>query len=399
MTREEILNTALQLKSNNICLMLSTGVGKTKIALNILKDRFKEHLVYNILIVVPKNVLKEEWNKEIHKWDMADMIPHITFTTYVSLPKHNLTNYNAVVWDEAHHITDRCFDVIKAYDIKHFYSQINLFLSATLSNTKMFTIRNNFYNVYTLKVDIKDAVDNKILPDPEVLLIPLRFNKITPNQIYVKKKSGSKIVNCTFNDRWKWLKSKDKNLQVRIYCTEAEYFSLMEDDYNYAVTHCREWRKKQIAIERLKWTSKIKTNFVKSLLTIVSNERTITFCNGKKQCGELGSYPIYSGKKELRENLDKFNKGEIDHITSCAMLNEGANITSLRVGIFAYLTASDTPTFQKIGRILRHEKPIIIIPYYQGTREEEIVERMKDNFNPNKIHIINYLNEIKSYLK
>ena len=52
-----------------------------------------------------------------------------------------------------------------------------------------------------------------------------------------------------------------------------------------------------------------------------------------------------------------------------------------------------------VKRILRHDKPVIIIPYYADTREEEIVEKMKDNFNPEKIHIINYLNEIKSYLK
>ena len=68
MTREEVLTTALQIKSNSICLMLSTGVGKTRIALNILKDRLKDKLFYSILVVVPKNVLKDEWVKEIHKW-------------------------------------------------------------------------------------------------------------------------------------------------------------------------------------------------------------------------------------------------------------------------------------------------------------------------------------------
>lgn len=397
MTREEVLNIALQIKSNNICLMLSTGVGKTRVALNILKDRLKDKLFYSILVVVPKNVLKDEWVKEIHKWGMDDMLPHIIFTTYVSLPKHSLTHYHAVIWDEAHHITDRCFDVIKAYNIKHFYNQINLFLSATLNDKKMYAINNNFYNVYTLKIDIKEAIDSNILPDPEVLLIPLRLDKIKSTQVYVKRKSCKKEVTCDFKIRWQYL--KDKSLKVNIYCTEQEYYELLETDYDLATTHARETWRRQLAIQRLKWLSKIKTPLVKNILQILNKERTLTFCNSIEQCEQLGKYPIHSGKKELIENLNKFNTGEIDHITSCDILKEGANISSLKVGIFAYLTASDTPTFQKIGRILRHQKPVIIIPYYQGTREEEIVEKMKDNFNSEKIHIINYLNEIKSYLK
>lgn len=397
MTREEVLTTALQIKSNSICLMLSTGVGKTRIALNILKDRLKDKLFYSILVVVPKNVLKDEWVKEIHKWDIDDMLPHIVFTTYVSLPKHSLTHYHAIIWDEAHHITDRCFEVIKAYDIKHFYNQINLFLSATLNDKKMFAIRNSFHNVYTLKVDIKEAINNDILPDPEVLLIPLRLDKTKPNQIYVKRKSCKKEVTCEFRNRWTYL--KDKTMRVNIWCTEFEYYELLAADYYLATTHARETWKRQLAIQRLKWLSEIKTPLVKNILQILNKERTLTFCNSIDQSEKLGKYPIHSGKKELLENLEKFNSSDINHITAVGILNEGANITNLRVGIFGFLTASNVPTFQKIGRILRHPKPVIIVPYYADTREEEIVERMKDNFNPNKIHIINYLNEIKSYLK
>ena len=138
---------------------------------------------------------------------------------------------------------------------------------------------------------------------------------------------------------------------------------------------------------------------VKNILQILNKERTLTFCNSIEQCEKLGKYPIHSGKKELIENLNKFNTGEINHITGVNCLDEGINAVNLRVGIYANINASDIKILQRLGRILRHQKPVIIIPYYQGTREEEIVEKMKDNFNPEKIHIINYLNEIKSYLK
>lgn len=261
----------------------------------------------------------------------------------------------------------------------------------------MISIRSNFHNVYTLKVDIKEAIDNDILPDPEVLLLPLRLDKTVPNQVYTKRKSCKKIVECDFNNRWQYI--KDRTAQVRIHCTQYDYYQLLEGDYTTATNQCREAWKRQLAIQRLKWLSEIKTHLVKNLLIILGNERTLTFCNSIEQCEELGKYPVHSGKKELKENLDKFNSGEINHITSVRMLDEGMNAVNLRVGIYANINASEVITAQRCGRILRHEKPVLIIPYYQETREEEIVEKIKGNFNPEKIHIINYLNEIKNYLK
>ena len=88
--------------------------------------------------------------------------------------------------------------------------------------------------------------------------------------------------------------------------------------------------------------------------------------------------------------LDKFNKGEINHITACGMLNEGVNLKDCEVGIFANLNSSEILTIQRIGRILRHKEPKIVIPYYIHTREEELVEQMKENYNKDLIKVINY---------
>lgn len=398
MTREEVLNTALQIHSNNILLELPTGLGKTFISLKLVQDRLKDRLVKSILIVVPKNILKKEWDKEIDKWNMQDLKPFIVYTTYVSLPKQDLNRYDCVIYDEAQHLTDRCIDAINTCNIsKNGSKTINVLLSATIKKAHKYTLNRTFYNLQTLKVDIKEAINNNILPDPDVLLLPLRLDKTTINSVYIKRKSCKKSVECEFNNRWQYL--KDKTLQVKIHCTQYEYYQLLESDYQQATNHARETWRRQLAIQRLKYLSEIKTPLIKTILKILESERTLTFCNSIEQCEELGKYPIHSGKKELIENLVKFNNGEIDHITGVNCLDEGINAVNLRVGIYANINASDIKIFQRLGRTLRHQKPVIIIPYYQGTREEEIVEKMKDNFNPERTHVINYLNEIKSYLK
>ena len=50
---------------------------------------------------------------------------------------------------------------------------------------------------------------------------------------------------------------------------------------------------------------------------------------------------------------------------------------------------------QKLGRLLRHEDPVIIIPYYKYTRDEEIVKKMCEDYNPELIQTINNLSELK----
>jgi hypothetical protein len=49
---------------------------------------------------------------------------------------------------------------------------------------------------------------------------------------------------------------------------------------------------------------------------------------------------------------------------------------------------------QRIGRSLRHKSPVIIVPYYQGTREEDLVKNMIEGFNPNCVKTIHSIQEI-----
>ena len=58
------------------------------------------------------------------------------------------------------------------------------------------------------------------------------------------------------------------------------------------------------------------------------------------------------------------------------------------------INSSDKLIIQRTGRLLRHPKPCIIIPYWKNTREEEIVNKMKENYNPLLIKVIHNINEI-----
>ena len=86
--------------------------------------------------------------------------------------------------------------------------------------------------------------------------------------------------------------------------------------------------------------------------------------------------------------LNAFNEGKINHIQACRMLNEGVNLVNCRVGIFANISSSDIMNVQRMGRILRHKSPVIIIPYFVDTREEEIVKEIVGDYNPELVKVI-----------
>jgi superfamily II DNA or RNA helicase len=70
------------------------------------------------------------------------------------------------------------------------------------------------------------------------------------------------------------------------------------------------------------------------------------------------------------------------------------NLTDCQVGIYANLNSSETIIKQRIGRLLRHKNPVIIIPYYKNTRDEELVNKMLENYNEDLVKTISNIQEI-----
>lgn len=71
------------------------------------------------------------------------------------------------------------------------------------------------------------------------------------------------------------------------------------------------------------------------------------------------------------------------------------NLTDCQVGIYANMNSSDTIVKQRMGRLLRHKNPILIVPYYKGTREEVLLNKMIENYNTKLIYTVNDYKQIK----
>lgn len=391
MTREQIRNDILNLKSKYILAELPTSVGKTRVALEFMNDK---KATGNILIVIPRLILIDNWKKEFIKWGYEPYLSQVTFTTYISLPKYTKGKmYDLVIFDECHHLSERAREAAE-----ELISNYILLLSATVNRTLKKEFKMLFPQLECYKISMREAIDEDILPDPEVFLIPLELSDNIIETMVINPKA-KKTTKVSFS--YRFMARKDKNTKYIIECTQKEYYSdlsAMVDFYkrNYFHTNNQAiyFRWQQKAKERLMWLSGSKNNVVLQLLEKLKDKRTLTFCNGIEQTEILGKYCINSKNTESDSILEDFNNEKINHITACNILNEGANLTNCQVGIFVSINSSDTMRIQKLGRILRHKEPKIFIIYYKDTREEELVLEMLENYNSELVTVVSNLKEL-----
>ena len=388
-TREDYSKEILAITSSNILLQLPTGFGKSKMALDIMHLRCKAG--DRILVVVPKNVLKDNWEEEFKKWGYEDYLPYTTFVTYVSFPKV-ANEYQLVIFDEVHHLTERCQDSLDTFIIHN-----TVMLSATIGRELRYNLAAYFPNLYIYKVRTREAIDEDILPDPRVYLIPMTLDNTKANCEIIKNKSKGNTIVVPYAQRWSC--KGVKNRKIIIKCTQQEYYNDISNLISYyknkMFMEIFKNRYLHTSGDRLKWLSNQKTAFVHTLLDHLNGERTLTFCNSIEQTEELGKYCINSKNKNSEKVLSKFNSGKINHITACAMLDEGVNLSNCRIGVYANLNSSVRMIKQRLGRLLRHKDPIIIIPYFTNTRDEEIVNKMCADYNEELVSTITNINNIQ----
>lgn len=378
MTREEVNNLALTKidETKYLILELITGMGKTKVAIDLINhicDRVfnREQSPTTILILVAKTVHKQTWKEEIEKWGGIKS-DYITIECYESLKKYDSAYFDIVIADEMQHLSDARLEVLETIHINEAF----IGLSATIKKD----MRDYFVNAYkaeVIKCGLKEAVEDEVLPEPTVYLLPLSLD--TKNYSYRIKKFKRDIITTqqgyydTISSLIKWYKNK-------------------------FLTSRRERIKNlwlSTAGKRLKWLSEQKEDVVLALLDKFKDCKTLTFCSSIEQSERLGKYNITSKNKASVKNLEMFNLNKIKHITACNILNEGVNLTNCRVGIFCNLNSSEIVVKQRVGRILRHKSPIIIIPYFKDTREEELVEKMIEDYNKELIKTLNNINDLE----
>ena len=333
-------------------VVLGTGVGKTLVGLSHIE--LNTTALMKVLIVAPKKSIFQSWKDDAVKFDKEDLLGRMTFTTYLSLNKHNPNDYHAVYLDEMHSLLDSHRGFLQLYTGKI------LGLTGTPPkrdySEKGKLVQEFCPVVYTFKAD--DAIENGILNDYQIVVHELRLSKEKNYQVTMRNKS--------------YLTSEEANYT---------YWSRRIDVGGGNMHMIRVMRMKAL----MEYPSKEK--YTKILMDSIQT-KCIVFANTQVQADKLCPHSYHSNNPKSEENLEMFKSGRITKLSTVLQLNEGVNIPQLKQGIIMHAYGNERKAAQRIGRLLRlnpDDKAIVHILCYMDTVDEKWVKEALEGFDQTKI--------------
>ena len=366
MNREEVQSKGLQvlLENDRCSLGISMGVGKTRIAINHMKQCI--HGLAEFLIVAPKHSIIQAWIDEIGKLGYEELLQHITFSTYLSLNKKNPNDYDIVYLDECHSLL---------YSHESFLSLFKgkiVGLTGTPPKRKgsdKYRMVNKYCPV-KFEFGVDEAASNKILNDYKIIVHNLELTK------------------------FKNLKKKNKK--------GGYWFTSEVDDYIYSTERYEAAdtpKKRQFsAIMRMKAMMDYTTKeiYTKSLMSSIKS-KCIVFANTQKQADRLCDHSYHSGNNNSDKNFELFSDGRIDKLSCVLQLSEGVTIPKLKNGIIMHAYGNERKTSQRIGRLLRlnpNETAICHILCYKNTVDAKWVDSALKSFDQSKVSFYDPIKKI-----
>ena len=363
--REIVQSDALSVavKHKRCGLGISMGVGETRIAIQHLQMNFDQFI--EVLVVVPKHSVTQSWIDELGKMGLESLLQHITFTTYLSLKKHNPNDYDIVYLDECHSLK---------YSHELFlgpYVGKILGLTGTPPRDKQSEKGEMVQKYCPIKYqfDVDKAADSNILNDYQIIVHELELSKLPT------------------------LKKKSKN--------GGFWYTTEQKDYNYVNGRIADAQsQKQIQFARIMrmralmdYTSK--ESYVKSILKNIGT-KCIVFANTQDQADRICKHSYHSKNSKSEENLELFSDGRINQLSCVLQLSEGVTIKNLESGIIMHAYGNERKTAQRIGRLLRlnpSQTAVCHILCYRGTQDVTWVKSALKTFDQNKIKYYNPLKQ------
>jgi superfamily II DNA or RNA helicase len=291
-------------------------MGKCRIGILIMqKEGYK-----NILIAYPDNKIRDSWKKELEIMEMEDV--NVTYTTYLSLHKHEKEEYDLVIADELHTLSEnqivalqRCMRANKAI----------LGLSGTLSLATERLLYRALNMAVVAHYPIEKAIKEGILPDYEIRVVKVPLDDVIL-QTYGKYKSTEK--------------KKFDGLTRVIATIEGQG---------------KDPKFMRFARMRIIQNSLSKLRKTKELLNEFKDERILVFC-GLTAIADRLNIPSHHSKSGDKTAFHSFvNIEGVKHLAVVKIGNTGVTYQKLNKVIINYFSSSSEDLCQKINRCMTLE--------------------------------------------
>jgi len=357
MTRNDIQEKVLKVLENveRGTVALSGSGGKTLIGLKHMNMNQNGHSKF--LVAAPKKSIFQSWKDEAIKFNLEYLLSNITFTTYLSLSKQNINDYDIIYLDEVHSLTLTCNFILSKFKGKI----IGLTGTPPVNekSEKWFMVDKYCPVVYSYSTD--EAIDDFILNDYKLVIHLIELDRV----------KNIKIIkpNATWNTS-----------ELAIY----NYWTGRVDNSH--------GKMKQIAaIQRMKAMQGFLSKELKAkqlLNNIGEFNKCLCFASTQEQSARICATTYHSNNKFSESNLESFKQGKLLKLCAVEQLNEGINITNLKYGIIMHSYGNERKATQKIFRFLRlnpDDCSTIHILCYKDTIDEQWVKNALERFDQTKI--------------
>lgn len=296
-------------------LNLCPRFGKIRTTINIMKQLKPKE----VLIAYPDNKIRDSWiaDFEALNYDAED----VTYTTHLSLHKHKDIEYDLVVIDEIHLLSEAQIEACK--DLLEHNKQV-LGLTGTLSSWTERTLVEELDLEVIAEYPIHQAIEEGVIVDYEITVIRVPLDNVIVNDYKGKKR------------------------------TEKKQF----DSYGWVIDQMERQGKNTMFLRlgrmRIIQSSIAKLNATKRILQNNPKDRILVFCGVTKIADSLG-IPSYHSKSGEKEMFEDFASGKGNHMAVVKIGNTGVTYKPLNKVIINYFDSNAENLAQKINRCMAME--------------------------------------------
>ena len=376
-TQEKVVDLYMELDLLKSCGVLSTGFGKSKVAIDIIKRLNPK----KVLILVNSVLLRDfNWEAEFVRWKEEELFSRVELSTYQAAYKWKKEDIDLsdtfVIADEV----DFAADTDELSKFFYEYPEVKILgLTGFITATKRAWFE-EFLPVFT-ELTADQAQEMKILNRIHIVFVKYDLS-INNKDITVSYKKNGETKFFTQSENAAYDYANKKTFALISKSAEINNaFMLGEttmDEMNKQLRSLDYQIKKAVkAREDILLLSRSSRDMTEKLLQYILSQNTenkvIVFSKRTEQSLKIfGEDYVYNGaipSKKAEENFNKFNSGESRVLGVCEKVNRGANIEGLNTAILETFYGSDTQATQRFGRLMRLKPSeiatvYILLPYY-----------------------------------
>lgn len=374
MTKEQVQDKiqneakeAIEKNNGKGLLAMCTGSGKSRVPILYAKD--KKNKVKKIAVIVPTELLRDDgWKSEFKKWKATALYKNAELLCYASASKISGNEYDLVILDEAHNITELSktfFDNNQVRDI--------IALTATPPEKEEKQDLLNYLGLETIyELSLEKGVELGIVAPVNMHLI------------YTSLEEKEKTVKMGNKTR-SFMQTEKKAYEYFNACVDYAYDSWDSTKIKFAVLNRA----------RFIYNLLSKQEAAEELLDMIDHNRNLVFCGSIAQAETLSPYSYHS--KSGKTDLESFINEEIDVLSCVNALNEGHNLPNVDNAVIVQLNSNSLNLIQRIGRVCRwregHTANIFLF-VCKGTQDEIWAESALKGFDQTKVKKYNNIKEL-----